>query len=170
MAANAVRFVLLLLLALLVGTMVGIWVGFNPVSLSASAYVEQQQNAIRALNVLLPATGAACIVLTLLLAFMTAGDPRSRYALLAVAALLVVAALVTRFGNQPINAVVITWSAQSPAANWTQLRDAWWHWHIVRSIAGVAALALLVLTVLGAKRSGGLAAADPLQRTVSGGR
>ena len=148
MAANAVRFVLLLLLALLVGTMVGIWVGFKPASLSASAYVEQQQNAIRALNLLLPATGAACIVLTLLLAFMTAGDPRSRYALLAVAALLVVAALVTRFANQPINAVVITWSAQSPAANWTQLRDAWWHWNIVRTVAAIAGLCLSLAALL----------------------
>jgi hypothetical protein len=104
MAANTIRFVLLLLVALLVGTMIGIWIGFNPASLSASAYVEQQQNAIHALNVLMPATGAACIVLTLVLAFMAEGDPRTRYSLVAVAALLVVAALITRFGNQPINA------------------------------------------------------------------
>jgi hypothetical protein len=41
------RFALIVLLALLVGTMFGIWIGFNPSSLSASAYVEQQQNAIR---------------------------------------------------------------------------------------------------------------------------
>lgn len=157
MAANTIRFVLLLLVALLVGTMVGIWVGFNPASLSASAYVEQQQNAIHALNVLMPATGAGCIVLTLVLAFMAEGDPRTRYSLVAVAALLVVAALITRFGNQPINATVASWSAQSPAANWAQLRDAWWHWHIWRSIAGVAALALLVLAVLGAKRPAGAA-------------
>ena len=155
MAANTVRFVLLMLVALLVGTMVGIWMGFNPASLSPSAYVEQQQNAIRAFNVLLPAVGACCILLTLLLAFMSAGDRRSRYLLVAVAALLVVAGLVTRFGNQPINAVVATWSAQSPAANWAQLRDDWWHWHIVRSLAGVAALALLVFAVLGAKRTAG---------------
>jgi uncharacterized membrane protein len=127
-------------------------IGFNPANLSASAYVEQQQNAILALNVLLPATGAACVVLTLVLAFMAGDDRRSRYLLVAVAALLVVAALVTKFGNQPINAIVSTWSAQAPAANWAQLRDAWWNWHIVRSIAGVAALALLVLAVLGARR------------------
>ena len=156
MAANAIRFVLLVLLALLVGTMFGIWVGFNPASLSASAYVEQQQNAIRALNVLLPAMGAFCVLLTLVLAFMAGGNPRSRYLLLAVAALLVVAGLVTRFGNQPINAIVSTWNAQAPPANWTQLRDEWWHWHVVRSIAGVAAFALLVLSVLGAKCAAGL--------------
>ncbi len=139
--------------SLLVGTMVGIWAGFNPASLSSSAYVEQQQNAIRAFNVLLPAVGAVCILLTLLLAFMSVGDRRGRLLLIAAAVLLVVAGLVTRFGNQPINAVVAAWSAQSPAANWAQLRDDWWHWHVVRSIAGVAALALLVLAVLGARRA-----------------
>ena len=155
MKANAVRFVLLMLVALLVGTMVGIWAGFNPAGLSPSAYVEQQQNAIRAFNVLLPAVGAGCILLALLLAFMSAGDPSRRYLLVAVAALLVVAGLVTRFGNQPINAIVVTWSAQAPAANWAQLRDEWWQWHIVRSLAGVGALALLVLAVLGAKRTTG---------------
>ena len=155
MAANAIRFVLLMLVALLVGTMVGIWAGFNPAGLSSSAYVEQQQNAIRAFNVLLPSVGAGCVLLTLLLAFMSAGDLRSRYLLVAVAVLLVVAGLVTRFGNQPINAIVVTWSAQAPAANWAQLRDEWWQWHIVRSLAGVGALALLVLAVLGAKRTTG---------------
>jgi uncharacterized membrane protein len=131
--------------------MFGIWVGYNPSSLSASAYLEQQQNAIRSLNTLLPAMGAVCILLAVALAFISKGDSRSRYLLIAGAVLMIVAALVTRFGNQPINAVVITWSAQSPAANWAQLRDEWWHWHIVRSLAGVAALALTVLSVLGSK-------------------
>jgi uncharacterized membrane protein len=155
MASNIIRFVLLMLLALLVGTMFGIWVGFNPSSLSASAYIEQQQNAIRALNTLLPATGAVCILLTVALAALSKGDRRSRYLLLAAAVLMVVAALVTRFGNQPINAVVMTWRAQIPAANWISLRDQWWHWHKVRSLAGIAALALTVLAVLGSKRASG---------------
>jgi uncharacterized membrane protein len=153
MAATIIRFVLLVLLALLVGTMFGILVGYNPHALSASAYVEQQQNAIRSLNTLLPAMGAVCILLTAALAFMSKADPRSRFLLIAAASLMIVAALVTRFGNQPINAVVITWSAQSPAANWAQLRDEWWHWHIVRSLAGVTALVLTVLAALCSKRA-----------------
>jgi len=155
MASNIIRFLLLVLLALLVGTMFGIWVGFNPSGLSASAYVEQQQNAIRSLNTLLPAMGAVCILLTGALAFITRGDRRGRYLLIAAAVLMIVAALVTRFGNQPVNAVVLTWSAQSPATNWMELRDEWWHWHIVRSLAGIAALALTVLAVLGSKRASG---------------
>jgi uncharacterized membrane protein len=153
MVANIVRFVLLLVLALLIGTMFGIWVGFNPTSLSASAYVEQRQNAIRSLNTLLPAMGGICIALTFALAVLTKDDPRSRYLLLAAALLMVLAGLVTRFANQPINAVVMTWSAQAPAANWAQLRDEWWQWHIVRSVAGIAALALAVLAVLSSKRA-----------------
>lgn len=153
MAVNIISFVLVVLLALLVGTMFGIWVGFNPASLSASTYVEQQQNSIRSLNTLLPAMGAMCILLTVSLAVLFKGDSRSRYLYVAAAVLMVAAGLVTRFGNQPINAVVMTWSAQAPAENWSQLRDAWWQWHIVRSLAGIAALALTTLALLGSKRA-----------------
>jgi uncharacterized membrane protein len=147
------RFALLLLLSLLVGTMFGIWVGYNPASLAATSYVEQQQNAIRAFNTLLPVIGAVCILLTAGLAYRAGTDARMRYLHVAAALCMVVAAVVTRFGNQPINAVVMTWSAQAPAANWTQLRDTWWQWHIVRSVAGIAALALTLLAVLGSKRA-----------------
>lgn len=153
MAANIVRFSLLVVLALLVGSMFGIWAGFNPVSLSASAYVEQQQIAIRSLNTLFPAMGAICIALAVVLAVLTKNDPRSRYLLVAAALLMVLAGLVTRFENQPINAVVMTWSAQVPPANWAQLRDEWWQWHVVRSVAGIAALALTALAVLSSKRA-----------------
>ncbi len=153
MAANIIRFVLLVLPALLVGTMFGIWIGFNPASLSASAYVEQQQNAIRSLNTLLPAMGAVCILLTVALAFMSKGLSPSRDLLFPAALFMIVAAVVTRFANQPINAVVMTWSAQAPAANRAQRRDEWWQWHIVRSLAGIAALALTLVAVLGSKPS-----------------
>lgn len=151
MTLNALRFVLLMLLALLVGAMFGIWVGYDPAGLSASAYVEQQQAAIRSLNVLLPALGAVCIFLTIALAFAARGDARARALLAAAAALMIVAGLVTRFANQRINAIVMTWSAQAPAANWAPLRDTWWHWHIVRTVAGIAALALVLLATLRAR-------------------
>jgi len=153
MALDVTRFFLLVVLSLLVGTMFGVLVGYNPASLSALAYVEQQQNAIRAFNTLLPSMGAFCIVLTVGLAFRLRSDRRARYLHIAAAILMVVAALVTRFGNQPINAIVMTWSAHAPAANWLQLRDDWWLWHIVRSGAGIGALALTFIAVLAAKRA-----------------
>ena len=153
MPANIIRFILMVVLALVAGTMFGILVGFNPASLSALAYIEQQQNAIRSFNTLLPVMGAACILLTATLAIMSKGDSRGRYLLVAAAILMVVAALVTRFCNQPINAVVMTWSVQAPPANWMQQRDNWWHWHMVRSLAGIAALVLTVIAVLSSKRA-----------------
>ena len=152
MTLNIIRFVLLLLVALLVGTMFGIWVGYNPSTLSASAYVEQQQNAIRALNTLLPVIGAVCIALTVWLAILEKNDARARYSLVAAAVSLVTAALVTRFGNQPINEIVMTWNPQSPAAEWAQLRDTWWRWHTVRASAGILGLCLILIAVLGARR------------------
>lgn len=152
MIANTVRFLGLLLMSLLVGTMFGIWLGFNPATFTAATYVEQQQNAIRALNTALSALGAVCILLTTALAVLTKNDPRSRYLLIAAVAFLVVAGLVTRFANQPINSLVMTWGAQAPAPNWMELRDTWWNWHILRTVAGICALSLTILAALGRQR------------------
>lgn len=148
MTATIIRFLDLLLVALLVGTMFGIWVGFNPAGLSAATYVEQQQHTIRALNTLMPLLGAVCIVLTFVLVVLTKESRRTRYLLVAVAVCLLLAGAVTRFENQPINSVVMTWTSQAPPANWSELRDQWWQWHIVRTLAGIAALSLLILEVL----------------------
>jgi uncharacterized membrane protein len=120
--------------------------GSNPASLSATTYVEMQQSSIRALNVLMPILGLACLVL----AALTKHDQRTRYLLVAAVLCLVAAGLITRFANQPINAVVITWSPQAPASNWAELRDTWWYWHVLRTIVGVAALALALRAAVGA--------------------
>jgi uncharacterized membrane protein len=152
MATSSTRFVSLLLTSLLVGTMFGIWLGFNPSALTANAYVEMQQNAIRALNTSLPTLGLVCVLLTAALAALTKNDKRGRYLLIAAAMCLVIAGLVTRFGNQPINAVVMTWSPDALPANWMEMRDTWWRWHILRTVAGVVALALALLAALGGQR------------------
>ena len=148
----SIRFVSLLFTSLLVGSVFGIWLGFNPAALTATAYVEMQQNAIRALNVSLPVLGLVCILLTTALAVLTKDDKRARYLLVAAAICLAAAGLITRFANQPINAIVMTWSPQAPAANWTELRDTWWHWHVLRTIAAIAALALALFAAVGTQR------------------
>ena len=152
MLVSAIRFASLFLTSLLVGAMFGIWLGFDPSALTASAYVEMQQNAIRALNISFPILGLVCILLTTALAALTKSDKPGRYLLVAAAICLAIAGVVTRFGNQPINALVMTWSPQSPAANWIELRDTWWHWHILRTVAGVSALTLALLAALRGQR------------------
>jgi uncharacterized membrane protein len=145
MLMTTLRCASLFFTGLLVGTMFGIWLGFDPAGLSALAYVEMQQNAIRALNVALPALGGVCIALTTVQAALTKDEPRARWLLVLAALCLVAAGLITRFANQPINAVVMGWSAQAPAANWTELRDTWWQWHTARTAVALVGFALAVL-------------------------
>jgi uncharacterized membrane protein len=154
MAANIIRFLVLLLTSLLVGTMFGIWLGFNPSGLSAPTYIELQQHTIGALNTVLPALGAVCILLIAALAVLTKNDTGSRYLLIAAAVCLVAAGVVTRLANQPINSQVMTWSPQVPPANWMELRDTWWQWHVVRSVAGISALCFTLVAVLRSRRQG----------------
>jgi hypothetical protein len=142
-ALALVRLASILLAALVAGGMFIIWAGYDPAAFSASTYVEQQQNAIRGLNVLMPVLGGLAILTTLGAAFMQRGDRRTCVWLIVAAAFLIVSALVTRFGNQPINAIVMTWSVGAPPANWVELRDQWWGLHRLRTICGLIALVLI---------------------------
>jgi uncharacterized membrane protein len=77
--------------------------------------------------------------------------PHARYLFVAAIVCLLIGGVVTRFKNQPINNLVMTWNAQVPPANWTELRDQWWQWHIVRTVTGIAALCLLIVAVLSSR-------------------
>ena len=137
-----------LLAALLVGAMFGVWLVFNPAGLDAKVYVTLQQHGIRALNKAMPALGAATILVTIAAALLRR-DNRARLSLLLAALVCFVAVgLITRFLNQPINAIVMTWSSDSPPANWTGLRDEWWRWHHIRLLAGLGGLSLLIAAPL----------------------
>jgi uncharacterized membrane protein len=143
MKLSAVRFANLVFVALVAGGMFVIWVGYDPATLSPSTYVEQQQNAIRALNVPMPVLGAITVLLTLVSAFLQRGDRKALVLLVAAAAFLIISGLLTRFGNQPINAIVMTWDMARPPASWTELRDQWWGFHRLRTFSGLIALALI---------------------------
>ncbi len=155
MAKSVVSFTSLLLAALVVGTMFGLWLGYNPWDLSPGAYVEQQQHAIRALNVTMPVLGSLTAFLTLASAILARQNPRQTLLLLAAFGCFVTAGLVTRLLNQPINAIVITWAAAAPPDNWTELRDAWWRWHSLRTVFGVIGLSLLIMGSLAGDAAGG---------------
>ncbi len=148
MLANMIDFADLLFAGLLAGAMFAVFLMMRPAGLDAATYVLQQQNAVRAFNNIMPLLGGLAVVLTLAAA-LAAGENRARTVLLVAAALCLIAAgLITRFLNQPINAVVMTWSAQAPPADWTMLRDEWWRWHLVRLACALTALALVIAAVL----------------------
>ncbi|MCB0522731.1 MAG: DUF1772 domain-containing protein [Lewinellaceae bacterium] len=144
MATTIVRFVNVLVLALVAGAVFGIWVGYNPLSLSATAYLEQQQNAIRSLNTLMPVLGGTAGLLTLLSAWLQRQSRVDVVLLLSAFVLGIGSGLITRFGNQPINAIEMTWQPGSMPSDWTQLRDQWWSYHTMRTFTTMAMLALVV--------------------------
>jgi uncharacterized membrane protein len=143
MMLAAVRFANIVFAALIAGGTFVIWVGYDPATLSPSTYVEQQQNAIRALNVLMPVLGAITVLLTLISAFLQRKARKAFVLLMVAAAFLILSGLLTRFGNQPINDIVMTWDIARPPANWTELRDQWWGFHRLRTFCGLIALALI---------------------------
>lgn len=143
-----IDFANLLLAALVVGVMFGVWLVFNPAGLDASFYVALQQQGIRVLNKVMPALGAATILVTIAAAMLGRNDRTRLLLLMTALACFVVAGLITRFLNQPINAIMMTWSSDSPPANWTGLRDQWWRWHCIRLAVGMGGLSLLIAATL----------------------
>jgi hypothetical protein len=84
MTTTLVGFANLFVVSLVVGAMFGIWLGYNPMDLSQIAYLEQQQQAIRTLNVTMPLLGAIGTVLTVASAVL-ARDGRLAFVLLTAA-------------------------------------------------------------------------------------
>ncbi len=148
MFAVMVSFANLLLAALLVGALFGAWLFLSPKALDANAYITVQQQAIRTMNTVMPALGAATILVTTTAAILGRGDHTRLWLLVAAALCLPASGLITRFRNQPINAVVMTWGAKLPPSNWTELRDTWWRWHRVRLVTGLVGLSLLIAATL----------------------
>lgn len=135
-ATTTTQVLVLVLVALIVGAMFGIWRGYDPSSWSAATFIEAHQGAVRGLNILLPVMGFATMVLLVVLIFFARSRPETMWIYVAVLALMIVAGLITRFGNQPLNDIVMGWTVDAPPQDWTSLRDTWWMWHLGRLAAG----------------------------------
>ena len=138
-----VQFINIIMAGLIAGIVFGIWIGYNPKTFSVTTYIEQQQGAIRALNTLMPVLGLITGILTLISAFQQRDNKSVFITLLFAVAFIVISGLVTRFGNQPINSIVMTWDVNTPPSNWETLRDKWWSFHIVRTITSFMAFCLI---------------------------
>lgn len=137
----------LVVLSLVVGAMFGIWRGYDPGLYSASTFVEVHQGAVHGLNALLPIMGLVSIAMVAALAWLARMRPRVLWRYIAAVGAMAVAGLITRFGNQPLNDVVMTWTA-TPPEGWEAVRDTWWNLHLVRLAAGFLGQLLLINAVL----------------------
>jgi len=148
MKTLVIRFSNIIVASLLAGVSFGIWIGFNPLELTASTYVEQQQNMLHSLRVLMVALVFIATIITLVSAFIQQSDKPVFIALLTAAVFFISCILITLFGNKPIDDLVLTWKSDSLPGNWTELRDNWWIFHKLRTVAEIAALFLVTWTGL----------------------
>lgn len=142
------QFLALLLLGMVAGSVFGIWRGYDPTFYSAATFVEVHQGAVRGLNVLLPGLALASIACTVALAWFARGKGTVFWLYVAALLLMVGGGVVTRFINQPMNAQVMGWTAGSLPSDWSELRAAWWKWHVVRTGLSVVGFAVLLAAVL----------------------
>ena len=146
MTISLIRFINLILAALLAGASFGIWVGLNPTAYSLATYLEQQQHLVRSLNVLMVSLVVAATLVTIASAWLQRGNKAVFVTLLIAAACFASCIFISRFGNLPIQNEMLTWRADALPDNWTSLRDQWWSFHIMRTIAELIALVLVAWT------------------------
>jgi len=146
MTTSIIRFLNIIIAALLAGTSFGIWMGFNPLNLSPSTYIEQQQNMIRALNTLMIILVFGATVITIISAILQRDDKQTFIPLLIASLFFIACILISRFGNQPINNEIIKWTSGTLPGNLSELRDKWWSFHIIRTISELIALCLVSWT------------------------
>lgn len=146
MQATIIRFVNIILVALLAGTSFGIWVGLNPMDYSPSTYIEQQQHLVLSLQTLLVSLVILATLVTVASAYLQRKDKKTFIALLLAALFLLSCIIITRFGNLPIQTKMLTWTPSSFPDNWTVSRDKWWSFHVMRTVAELIALVLVSWT------------------------
>ena len=146
MTTSIIRFSNIILVALLAGTSFGIWIGLNPMSYSVSTYIEQQQHLVDSLQSLLVSLVIIATLVTIASAFLQRSNKTVFIALILAAGFLISCIIITRFGNLPIQKEMLTWNANSFPENWTMLRNKWWNFHIMRTVAELIALVLIAWT------------------------
>lgn len=146
MTLTFMRFVNLILAALLAGTSFGIWVGLNPDNYSPSTYLEQQQQLVQSLNTLMVSLVIAATIVTIISAFLQRENKTTFITLIIAAAFFASCIFISRFGNLPIQTEMLNWKIDTLPDNWTSLRNEWWTLHIIRTIVELIALTLVAWT------------------------
>ncbi len=148
MISAVIDFADVLLAALLVGGMFGVWLMLNPARRAAGLYITLHQQGIRTLNTVLPGFGAAIVILSIVAAVLARDESACFALLIATTVCFAAGGLVTRLQNQQINAIVITWKSDAPPTNWKDVSREWLLWHLIRLLLGLCGLSLLIVAVM----------------------
>jgi uncharacterized membrane protein len=143
-----VLFAALFFVALVAGAAFAIWFDYNPSGMSAAFYTEKMQHAIRVFTIPLPAVVILGVLFSIIAAFLARSERPNFYLLIVASVCMVAVALITRFGNIPINNQIVAWSINSPPPNWQDLAHKWWQLQTVRTLVAMGALGFLILAAL----------------------
>ena len=148
MARRIALFAALFFVALVAGAAFAIWIDYNPAGMSPTFYAEKMQHAIRVFTIPLPTVVVLGVLFTVASTFLARRDRPAFYLLLAASACIITVALITAFGNIPINNQIMTWDINSPPSNWAELAEKWWQFQTVRTMAAIAGLGSLIAVAL----------------------
>lgn len=146
MISQIVRFGNLALVGLMAGILLSIWLGNSPKLLPYPAYTVMHRGLVASYNVLMPMLGLLTIVLTLLSAYLQKDNKPVMIVLIIAGVLLIVAGLITRLGNQPLNDLVMSWDLENSDTSWMTLRDKWWSLHLARMLTTGLSFLLVAAT------------------------
>src|SRR5437762_4745758 len=152
MIRKLVLFGALFFVALVAGAAFAIWIDYNPTDMSPAFYTEKMQHAIRVFTVPLPTVVILGVLFTIVSTILARRERPEFYLLLAATVCIVAVALITAFGNVPINNQIKMWKVGSPPSNWGELAQKWWWFQTIRTIAAIGGLGILIVTAL-ARRS-----------------
>ena len=143
-----VLFTALLFVALVAGAAFAIWFDYNPEGMSPAFYTEKMQHAIHIFTIPLPTVVVLGVLFTGISAFLARSERPNFFLLFAASVCMIAVALITRFGNIPINNQILTWSISSPPSDWANLAQKWWQLQTLRTALAIGALAFLISAAL----------------------
>jgi len=115
-------------------------------ALPPRAYVQLHQTLSHYVDRFMPATVLLSIVVGLALTWLETGAVR---AVLLVGVFLAIAvAIISQFGNVPLNRKVRSWNPEAPPPETRDVVERWRRLHLLRTCAGVLAMGLFVVAAV----------------------
>ena len=121
MVRTLVLFGALFFVALVAGAAFAIWIDYDPTGMSPAFYTEKMQHAIRVFTVPLPTVVMLGVLFTIGSTVLARRERPDLYLLIAASICIVAVALITAFGNIPINNQIRMWNVSAPPPNWRDL-------------------------------------------------
>ena len=145
---NLMLFAAVFFCALVAGGAFVIWIEYDPSGMTAGLYTATMQHAIRVFTAPLPAIVVLSIVFTVASAFLGRGERPAFYLFLAASICAIAVALITAFGNVPINNQIKMWDISSPPENWADLGTRWWRFQTLRAGAAILGLSCVIVAAI----------------------